>query len=81
MLSQTKKSEMQVIAGCLRGLGGYLTNFEQDMTGGMLVACVQCDCTVHACSCNEVPKQYRVYMFPDILSFPLCPGVYRITSC
>lgn len=30
MLSQTKKSELQVVAGCLKGLGGYLTNFEHD---------------------------------------------------
>lgn len=34
MMSKTKKPDMPVIAGCLRGLTSYLTNFTQSVEEG-----------------------------------------------
>ena len=34
MMSKTKKPDMPVIAGCLRGLASYLTNFTQSVEEG-----------------------------------------------
>ena len=74
MLSQTKKSEMQVIAGCLRGLGGYLTNFEQETSGGMLAVCVQCHCNVHA-RMHEVAKCSKAILCVHVSRYFLLPFV------
>ena len=41
MLSKSKKPEMSVIGGCLRGLNSYLVNFSQSVAEGTCMYGVQ----------------------------------------
>lgn len=61
-----KKPELQVIAGCLKGLTGYLYNFTQSASEGTSAMYAL------ACTCTNVHVYIYTYMYVCLLAGFFC---------
>ena len=84
MQSKTKKPEMLVIAGCLRGLSGFLTNFEQALLSAPGSECLCGHVFVYVCVGVGVGVGWgvlSVYLYDHELQYKSLVNVVQLDGC